>query len=469
MASLAPRFITPISTMVLAAVLTPSDFGTVAASTLIVAFAQIVVGLGVGQAVVQRRTLVAEAASVAFWMSLLVACVLYGVLWLSAPWLGQAYQIPQLASVIRVSGLSLLLSALGSMPTALLERELEFQRLFWVRSLRQLTYVLVSIALALLGAGVWALVLGPLAGATIETILVWRACGWSPLLSVDWTISSSLLSFSLWVLLAGFQSWLFLYADNALAGFFLGADGLGIYSLGFNISSLLPGLAISPLVAVAYPAFCAMQSDPKDVGRSLLKLRTLTAAMLFPAAWGLSAIAVPTLTLLYGNRWEGLGTVVQLLAVMPGLNPLWSLNTMAYRAVGRPDVGPKLGGIAMLVFIPLLVVAGTHGLMAFTLARFGGAFAMPLLHMLIGSRILGISIKDQLRALAIPFGLATVMFALARLLTNRLMPFEGIGGWLKLFLVIAIAALAYLLLLWKKSPDLWNSLLVAVRQALLSG
>lgn len=466
LSNLLPRFITPITTMILAAILTPADFGTVAVSTLVIALAQVVVGLGLGPAVVQRRTLVTETASAALWISLPIAGAFYGMLWMAAPQLAEIYQIPLLTNVIRVSSLSLLLFALGSIPAALLQRNLKFRELFWVNFLSQLMSVVVSLILALWGAGVWALVLGPLFGTATRTVLVWLFCGWRPLFSISRAVIRPLTGFGLWIMVSGFQSWLFLYVDNAIAGYFLGADGLGIYSLGLNISSLLPGLALSALSAVAYPAFCALQSEREEVGSSLLKLQLLASAVLFPVSLGLSSIAVPAVVLLYGTKWHGLGAVIQLLAIMPGLSYLWSLNADAYRAAGRPDVWTKLAGVTLLVSLPLLLIAGPHGLMVFTLARFGAHFIYPFLNILIGGRVLGISVKDQLQALMTPFGCAAVMYVVTQLLARGLMPFEGAIGWIKLLLVIGIGALIYLLLLRTANKDLWNRLLLACRQVL---
>ena len=464
--SLLPRLISPISTMVLAALLTPADFGIVAVSTLVIALAQIVVGLGLGPAVVQRRTMVAEAASVAFWVSLSLAGVLYSMLWIAAPWLAQIYHIPLVTGVTRVSGISLFLFALGSIPAALLQRDLKFRALFWVNTLPQVTAVVVSLALALWGAGVWALVLGPLSGTVVGTISVWLVSKWRPLFSIKQTVIRPLLGFGVWMLSSSLLSWLFLYADNAIAGYFLGEEGLGIYSLGFNFSNLLPGLVIPALSAVAYPAFCALQNDPQEVGHSLLQLQSLAAAVLFPVSLGLSVIAVPAMTLLYGDKWLGLGAVMQLLAIMPGVSHLWSLNADAYRAVGHPDVWVKLAGTTLLVLIPLLLLTGPYGLMPFTFARFGCQFIYPFLNIVIGGHVLGLSIKDQLQSLVAPLGCATVMYIVAHLLVKGLMPFEGGIGWLKLLSVIAIAASLYPLLLWTVSRDLWDRIVHAGRQVL---
>ena len=199
LSNLLPRLISPISTMVLAALLTPADFGVVAVSTLVIALAQIVVGLGFGPAIVQRRTSVAEAASVAFWLSLSLAGILYGMLWIAAPSLARVYHIPLVTDVTRVSGISLFLFALGSTPAALLQRELKFRTLFWVNTLPQVTTVVASLTLALWGAGVWALVLGPLSGTVVRTILAWLLSAWRPLFSIKRTAIRPLLGFGAWM------------------------------------------------------------------------------------------------------------------------------------------------------------------------------------------------------------------------------------------------------------------------------
>ena len=467
LSGLLPRFISPISTIVLAALLTPADFGIVAVSTLVIALAQIIVGLGLGPAVVQRRKLVAEAASVAFWLSLAVAVVLYSVLWITAPWLARIYQIPLVTDVVRVSGISLFFFALASIPAVLLQRDLEFRKLFWVNSLPPVTNVIVSLVLALLGAGVWALVLGPLSGTAIRAVSAWLLSGWRPSRVVKRAVIGPLLGFSVWMMGSSFQSWLFLYADNAIAGYFLGKEGLGIYSLGFNMSNLLPGLVIPALSAVAYPAFCALQGDHQEVGRSLLQLESLAAVVLFPVSFGLSAIAVPAIGLLYGDKWLGLGMVMQLLAIMPGLSHLWSLNADAYRAVGRPDVWAKLSGLTLLILMPLLLLVGPYGLMPFTFARFGAHFVYPLLNVVIGGRVLGVSAKDQMQVLMTPLCCAVAMFVATHLFIRWLMPFEGAIGWSKLLLVIVIAASTYFSLLWTTNRDLWNRILLAGRQVFL--
>jgi len=454
--------------MILAGLLTPSDFGIVAAATLVVTLAQVVVGLGMGAAVVQRQTEVEEAASIAFGLSVAMAALLYGALWWLSPVIANFYQIPALVAVIRVASLSLLLSALVSIPTALLQRRLDFQRLFWIGAVPQIVTASASVALALSGGGYWALVIGQLVGLAINVALVGRASAWRPKRIFDGALARSLLVFGLWIMASSFQSWLFLYGDNAIAGYFFGAQGLGVYALGFNIANLLPGMIAASLSTVAYPAFCALQHEgARAVGLNLLKVQATAAIALAPICFGLSAVAGPLVSLLYGDKWPGLGMVIQWLVIMPGLSNLWSLNADAYRAINHPEVWTKVAAISLLILVPLLIVAGTHGPGVFVAARFISAFTLPVFNIWATTRVLRISIGEQMRSLAAPFGLTIIMYAVVLIVSSALLPFEGPVGWAKLAAVVLAGVIVYAASLRLIRRDLYQQLIASVRRVLL--
>ncbi len=467
--NIAPRVVTPFSTLILAAILTPADFGLVAVSTLVIALARILIDMGLGKAVIQRQQGVEEAASSGLWLSLLMSAGLYAMLWFASPWISLAYHNHDVTSVVRVAALFLPLAASASIPTALLQRRMEFRRLFWVHTSFLVTQAVASVALALAGAGYWALIFGQLIGMGASAGLAWCQVRWRPTFVLDKSLLRSLLGFSIWIMISGFQNWLLLYADNAIAGLFLGLKGLGIYSLGFSVSTLIPGFFIAALGDVAYPTFCRLQETPGVVGQSLLKLQTLTAAVLFPVAFGVSAVAGPAVRLLYGDKWQGLGAVIGLLVIMPGLTYMWSLNEKAYQGVGRPDIASKLSAAVLLMLLPVLWVAAPHGLHVFTLVRFAGAASIPVLNILVGTRVLHLRIGEQLRALASPFLLAAVMFAFLSGSIRLLSPFQGPAGWLKLLSAAGLGAAVYLLLLRQTNRRLWDQLVLGMRRIIAWG
>lgn len=461
-----PRLVTPFSTIILAALLTPADFGLVAISTFVIALARIVIDLGLSKTVIQRKEAVDEAASVGLWVSVLVSIALYLALWVAAPSIATSYDDSRVIDVIRVAALALPLMALAAIPKALLRRDLAFRRLFWVNSSFLIVQAVASVALAVAGMGFWALIWGQLIGLLVSVGLVWAMTPWRPRFVFRWALLRAMLAFSVWVMVSGLQNWLFLYADNAIAGLFLGIQGLGVYSLGFSIAIIVPGFLEAAIADVAYPVFCKLQEDPREVGRNLVSLQALVAAVLFPVALGISAVATPVVDLLYGDKWQGMGTVIAILVIMPGLSCIWSLNEHAYQAVGRPDIWAKLAGISLLILLVLLWIAAPHGLLAFTAVRSAGAWLLPLGNMVLGARGLGVGVREQLRGFAAPLFFSLIMYAAVSLSVQQLSPLAGVGGWLKLAGIIAGGAAIYLLLIWLGNRRLWNQLSSSARRVL---
>ncbi len=461
-----PRLVTPFSTMILAALLTPADFGLVAVSTFVLALARIVVELGLGKAVIQRQENVLEAASLSFWINLSIALCLYGVLWLAAPGIASLYQNPAIAGVVRLSAAALPLMALQTVPKAMMQRNMEFQSLFWVNASYLIVQALASVILAVLGLKAWAIIWGQIIGFISSVSLAWGLGHWRPMAQLDWSLFKPLLRFSTWVMASGFQNWLYLYADNAIAGLFLGVYSLGVYSLGFNIATIVPMFLVASLDDVAYPAFCKLQDDHHEVGLRLIQLQRLTAGLLFPLALGLSAISSPVMHLLYGNKWDGLGTVITILAIMPGLSPIWSLNQNAYQAIGKPALWTKLAGFSLLALIPSLWLAAPYGLLIFVVTRCLGALLLPVGNVLIGARSLGIGLRVQLKALAVPLMLATAMYLIVIVLIRILGPFDGMLGWLKVTSIASAGGLVYLALVRMLASELWDQFFAALHRIL---
>ena len=465
LAQLLPRLVTPITTMLLALLLVPDDFGVVAIATLVISLANIVTGMGFGATVVQRRTMVDETANMAFWMSLGLAILMYGVLWLLSPAIALFYRIAPLTNVLRIVGVSLIISVFSTIPTALLQKELKFRKIFLIGAGPQIINGVVSLVFAYLKYGYWSLVIGNLTGILCGSILAWVLCRWKPKLIWRTEIAKSILKFSFWILLSNFSSWFFLYADNALAGYYFGSRGLGQYSLGFNISVLLPGMIVSSIALIAYPIFCKF-SDHLEVGKELLRFQSLAAALVFPACLGLSAIIVPVVSIIYGIKWPELGMIIQVLSLLPGAVNIWSLNADAFRAIGHPEVWTQVSMAGLVILLPVLFLAGKFGLGEFVLARFLGSLAIPVLCVLVSKKLLSLSIQDQLRSMAAPFLSSIVLLVFVISINHFLSPYQGSAGLVQLLIVFALGGALYLMTLRLVSRKLFDQLFRLGREAI---
>jgi heme/copper-type cytochrome/quinol oxidase subunit 4 len=136
--------------------------------------------------------------------------------------------------------------------------------------------------------------------------------------------------------------------------------------------------------------------------------------------------------------------------------------------MGRPDIWAKLVGVGLVFMFPLLWVAGPMGLMPFTVARFAGAAALPILNILVTARVLGVSIQQQLKIYVVPFVAALVMFILVGLFLRMREPLNGLDGWLSLLASIIIGAGVYGGLVWWFRRAVVLQIVKALRRAMVS-
>ena len=386
-----PRAISPIVFLVLARLLTPEDFGMMSTALIVISFSQIFWDAGLGKALVQIKEKPEEAANVVFWTNLGLGIVTYIVLFLAAPWLAAFFNSIASRSVFRVLGLQVLIASLASVQSALFMRDLAFRQLFWIKLVTALVPGFFSIPLAFFGYGVWALVAGSLAGSLLNLALVWAKSMWRPQIRFDCDLAHKLCGFGIWVVLEALAVWFYVWGDNLLIGKFIGMAELGIYSIAWNINSLIFGLLLNPFFPVLYPTFSRLWDNIQILKETFHKADTITISLVLPTGTALLLISQQLVYTLFGTKWKSLGLVLGIIGFMHGISWPLAINTELYRAIGRPDVHTKLllGGI--LYYLPAYLVAFPFGLEIFTLVRLGVEVILIPIQVCLCMRVLKIS------------------------------------------------------------------------------
>ena len=169
-----------ITVLILARLLTPADFGVVTTAMIVINFCQVLWDAGLGRALVQTQESLENSADVVFWINIALGVLAYGAIVLAAPAIAAFFNSPISSAVLRVLGLQVLIASLASVQQALFVRDLDFRHLFWARLAAAAAPGIVSVPLALLGLGVWALVAGTLTGSVVNLLLVWQKSAWRP-------------------------------------------------------------------------------------------------------------------------------------------------------------------------------------------------------------------------------------------------------------------------------------------------
>jgi O-antigen/teichoic acid export membrane protein len=291
-----------LASVALARLLAPADFGLVTMVAAFTGFAVVLGDLGVSTAVVQRPELRDEHLRAALGLTLVTGGALAAVFVASAPLVAAFYGRP-LAWLVRVSGVAFALAVAGSVPRALLSRNLRLGRLALQEVLATAAGSALSVVLAWRGAGAWALVAGSVMTQAAGTALAFHAAGWRPRPSVDPVALIPLLAVGF--PLTGFNilNYWARNLDNVLIGLLAGEQELGIYSRAYALM-LIPVWQMSGMLsAVLVPALARLQHDAPRARRMFLRAEALSALIAFPALAGLAVTADTFVRVVYGPRW----------------------------------------------------------------------------------------------------------------------------------------------------------------------
>jgi len=440
-AKLGSQLITWGITIFVMRLLSPSDYGLMAMASVFIVLLAMFVDMGLGSALIQVAEINIENMRKAFGLLLLTNGVLWAGLSLAAPLIADFYGEPRLTLVLRVLALQYLLTPFYTMPDVLLQRRLEFRQ----RSLIELGSAvfgsLVTLLLALNQYGVWALVIGNLAGTVWRTVAVNGVEPFRHLPLLAWRDMRSLLSFGGNITASRLLWFCYTQADTVIVGRMLGGQVLGLYSVAMHLASL-PLQRISAILnQVAFPAFARYQHDKELIGRQLKKAFSLMSLAAFPVLWGLACTAPELVPLLLGQGWEGAVLPLQILSLVMPFRTLLAFLPAITDAMGRPEAGMQNGLLGCLIMPPAYFI-GCHWGIEGVAGAWGIVFPFVLLiNMRRMLKVIGLHMGDMLREIARPLLCAAGMAAMVRIASPMLA--GHVSAQLALVLEIVIGVVVY--------------------------
>jgi O-antigen/teichoic acid export membrane protein len=177
------------------------------------------------------------------------------------------------------------------------------------------------------------------------------------------------LRFGNFVMLEALLGWFFIWFDNIVVARNLGSEALGIYSLAFGATTTIISLPTSAITGVTLSTFSRMQSDLRRLGESYIKGIRLIAVFAIPAGIGLCLFSSPLASIVYSQKWVGLGSIMSILSLYAGFGYLWILNTDAFKSIGKPETMVKIYLPVLLVMMPAYIISSHYGLLTFTVVR----------------------------------------------------------------------------------------------------
>ncbi|MGR8929525.1 MAG: lipopolysaccharide biosynthesis protein [Gammaproteobacteria bacterium] len=347
--------------VILARLLTPDEFGTVALLYLFSGLAAVFIDGGFSAALIQRNEVTPEDESTVFWFNLGMGVLFSLGLWLLAPWIADFYEQPILTPLMVVVALTVFCNALSSIQSALLSKKLDFKTPMKIGVAASIISGTAAIILALHGYGVWALVIQALIASVVRSLLLWMMNDWRPQMVFSIVSARRLFRFGSYLMLSGLLDIAYNRIYTLLIGKFYGVRELGFYSRADNTKQLPADLLSNVLSRVALPIFSVVNQD-KDKLRSGTR-HALRGMMMVnvPAMLGLIVAAKSVVLVLFGAQWLPCVPILQVLCLAGLLWPLHVINLTVLKALGLSHLFLRLEVIKKVIGIALLVGSVPYG------------------------------------------------------------------------------------------------------------
>ena len=362
-----------IVAIVLARILSPEEFGTIALLYLFTGLASALVDGGFSVALIRDRETTQADESTVFWINVILGLVVSAALGLSAGLIASFYQSPILEVLTWVMAANVLLAALGSIHSTLLTKALNFRVQLKIGAFAAIVSGAIAIWLAWLGFGVWALAAQTLAATASTTLLLWWAHEWRPSREFSAASARRLFKFGGFLLASSILDIVYTRFYTVLIGRMFGVRELGYYGRADAIKQLPVGVLSGILSRVAFPIFAAAANDPAQLRRGVqLSVRGMMLLNL-PMMIGLAAIAEPALITLLGEKWLPAAPIMQVLCLAGVFWPLHVINLNVLLAQGHSGLFFRLEVVKKCLGIALLGVGTFFGVMgiAWSTVAFG--------------------------------------------------------------------------------------------------
>jgi len=424
--SFGQRMIAFVTTMILARILTPADFGLFALAFVMIDGFSIFKSLGFGPALIRRKDDIELACDTAFYIIPLVGIILCGSLFLLAPLCASAFGEPAVTNIIRALAFVFVISCFGKVPQTRLNRSMKFK----YKSIGQLTgyviYSVTALVLAFRGYGVWSLVFAYLARTLTQISIEWYFSGWKPGFRFDKDIAWDMFHFGKYVLGGAILTFLMMNLDNILIGKILGITMLGYYAIARNLANFLALYFIRQIGVVMYPAYSEIQNDREAIIRVLFKMTRMISIIVFPFAFGLFIFAPEILVLIFGEKWLPATNVLRVLAWSALFKSIGSAIWPIFLAKGQSKINFTVNSISTGIFfifvIPLTIQFGLVGTSLAVLASSVISLSIGIVRV---SRLLKFPVSKFFDSVQLAFLSSSVMLLVGFVLKGFTIDYNG--------------------------------------------
>lgn len=386
-----------IINVILARLLLPSDFGMVAMLTIFIQVSQLLVDSGFSSALIQRKNRTEVDFSTVFYFNIFISLLMYGILFMAAPYVAGFYNMPDLALVMRVIALNLVVSSFFVIPKVRLTINIDFKRQLKISLMAVFISGVIGIYCAYRDFGVWALIVQSLVNNFLLCIFFFMFFRWCPLWVFSWSSFKDLFFFGSKLTLSGLLHTVYYNLYSIVIGRYFSATDLGYFRNAEQLASL-PASGINSIISrVSYPVLSRIQEDDEYLVRAYRKYIRLSSYFIFPLMFGLIALAGPIVNILLTDKWNVIVPLFRILCLCWMLDHISVINLNLLYVKGRTDLSLRLELAKKTIATCILFASVPFGLAGICWGRVLYYIIASYINTYYTKRLLGLTFSDQLK------------------------------------------------------------------------
>ena len=401
--------------LILARLLLPEDYGLIAMLAIFLALSQTFIESGFNVALIQKKNRDELDYSTTFYFNIVVAFILYAVLYISAPYIADFYDQKILISLTRIIGITIIINSFAVVQRAKFTVNIDFKTQTKASLVSVTISGILGVYLAYTGHGVWSLVWQAILQRILDTLILWYYSKWLPKEGFSYERFKKLFAFGSKLLMAGLLNTLFKNIYLIIIGKMFSASSLGFFTRAKQLNDFPSSNVTTVLDRVMFPILSEMQDDKERLLATYRKTIVYAALLIFPLMMGLAALAEPLIRVVLTDKWIESVWMLQLLTFAGMWYPIHSLNLNVLNVMGRSDYMLRLEVIKKILISIVLVISVPLGIEAMIYGMIITSYISLIINTYYTKRIINYGFFKQMRdlifVLLLSFAMGAVIYA----------------------------------------------------------
>ena len=427
-----------IVSIILARLLAPEVYGTIALVTVFITILQVFIDSGLGNALIQKIDTDDTDYSTVFYFNVSFCLILYLLLFIAAPFIAQFYNDTSLTSIVRVLGFTLLLSGVKNIQQAYVSRNMLFRHFFYATLGGTVGAAIIGIYLAYRGCGVWALVAQQIFNVALDTIILWVTIKWRPKRLFSFNRLKTLFSFGWKLLLSSLIEVVYNDIRQLIIGRMYSKEDLAYYNRAKQFPQLITSNINTSINSVLFPAMSSAQENPERVKAMTRRAIKTSTYIMAPMMMGLAACSRTVVSILLTDKWIPCVPYLVIFCITNMFFPIHTANLNAIKAMGRSDLYLRLEILKKVVGITALIITMHISVMAMAYSLLFVSVASQIINSWPNKKLLDYSYLEQLKDI-----LPGVLLAVGMGLIVYSVEYIGLNTWLTLLIQALLGVLIY--------------------------